>query len=126
MEILQKKNRCEISKTLRKVPDPLSVLPKLGKTPSGTLVMLTVTGSIILLLIPLLSCICCFACPVRTKYSRMLEERRFRKKSIAERRKERNEAEEKRLKELEEQRQLAAEFYQRISKTPFFTLSELL
>ena len=61
----------------------------------------------------MLSCICCFACPVKTKYSRLLEQRQYQKKSIAERRRERDEAEKERLQQLDEKRKLAAEFYER-------------
>ena len=43
----------------------------------------------------------------------MLEERQLRTKSIAERRKERDELERKRLREIDEKRKLADEFYNR-------------
>lgn len=55
---------------------------------------------------------------MKTKYSRMLEERKLRTKSIAERRKERDEMERKRLQELDEKRQLADEFYNRETVKP--------
>ena len=51
----------------------------------------------------------------------MLEERQYLTKSIAERRKERDEAEQKRLQEVEEKRQLTAEFYDRAAKHPAHT-----
>ncbi|CAG5107307.1 Oidioi.mRNA.OKI2018_I69.chr1.g3255.t1.cds [Oikopleura dioica] len=94
------------------IVDPLRKLPSFGtKSPTAALVLIVVVGLIIILAIPLLSMICCFFCPVKTKYSRMLEDRIKKNHQFSERQKFRREEEEKRLDEIYKQRQIKEEFF---------------
>ena len=94
------------------IVDPLRKLPSFGtKSPTAALVLIIVVGLIILLAIPLFAMFCCFFCPVKTKYSRMLDERIKKNYTLAERQKLRREEEEKRLEEIYKQRKIKEEFF---------------
>ena len=93
--------------------DPLTVLPQIGASvrTSSRLVLIVVAGLIVVLALPLLCCCCCFCCPVRTEYAKLLNERILATKSIAERRRERDEAERARLEEAQRKIDLRNEFF---------------
>lgn len=91
----------------------MTVLPQIGASvrTSSRLVLIVVAGLIVVLALPLLCCCCCFCCPVRTEYAKLLNERILATKSIAERRRERDEAERARLEEAQRKIDLRNEFF---------------